>query len=141
MEELLHLCCQDLSYQYISQTRKQYNMDKDEMCKKILELEPRIRFAGLINSNGRLIAGGMKSGFQSLEDARDDEMMYMELVLRAKMRREFDKVLGPVKFAMSYRDKLIIMSFPVNENILLISVEKEVEFSKLPFQILEIINH
>ncbi|MGB9125640.1 MAG: DUF6659 family protein [Nitrosotalea sp.] len=116
-------------------------MDKDEMCKKILELEPRIRFAGLINSNGRLIAGGMKSGFQSLEDARDDEMMYMELVLRAKMRREFDKVLGPVKFAMSYRDKLIIMSFPVNENILLISVEKEVEFSKLPFQILEIINH
>lgn len=111
------------------------------MCKKILELEPRIRFAGLINSNGRLIAGGMKPGFQSLEDARDDEMMYMELVLRAKMRREFDKVLGPVKFAMSYRDKLIIMSFPVNENILLISVEKEVEFSKLPFQILEIINH
>jgi Family of unknown function (DUF6659) len=116
-------------------------MDKDEMCKKILELEPRIRFAGLINSNGRLIAGGMKPGFQSLEDARDDEMMYMELVLRAKMRREFDKVLGPVKFAMSYRDKLIIMSFPVNENILLISVEKEVEFSKLPFQILEIISH
>jgi len=111
------------------------------MCKKILELEPRIRFAGLINSNGRLIAGGMKPGFQSLEDARDDEMMYMELVLRAKMRREFDKVLGPVKFAMSYRDKLIIMSFPVNENILLISVEKEVEFSKLPFQILEIISH
>jgi hypothetical protein len=116
-------------------------MDKDEMCKKILELEPKIRFAGLINSNGRLIAGGMKPGFQSLEDARDDEMMYMELVLRAKMRREFDKVLGPVKFAMSYRDKLIIMSFPVNDNILLISVEKEVEFSQLPFKILEIINH
>jgi len=116
-------------------------MDKDEMCKKILELEPKIRFAGLINSNGRLIAGGMKPGFQSLEDARDDEMMYMELVLRAKMRREFDKVLGPVKFAMSYRDKLIIMSFPVNDNILLISVEKEVEFSQLPFKILEIVSH
>jgi len=68
-------------------------------------------------------------------------MMYMELVLRAKMRREFDKVLGPVKFAMSYRDKLIIMSFPVNDNILLISVEKEVEFSQLPFKILEIVSH
>ncbi|WP_101477702.1 DUF6659 family protein [Candidatus Nitrosotalea bavarica] len=116
-------------------------MDKDELCKKILELEPLIRFSGLINTNGRLIAGGMKPGFESLEDARDDEMMYMELVLRAKMRREFDKVLGPVKFAMSYRDKLIIMSFPVNENILLISVEKEIDFSKLPFKILELINH
>ncbi len=116
-------------------------MDKDELCKKILELEPLIRFAGLINGNGRLVAGGMKPGFQSHEDPRDDEMLYMELVLRAKMRKEFDKVLGPVKFAMSYRDKLIIMSFPVNENILLISVEKDVDFSKLPFKILELINH
>jgi hypothetical protein len=35
-------------------------MDKDEMCKQVLELEPKIRFAGLINENGRLVAGGMK---------------------------------------------------------------------------------
>lgn len=116
-------------------------MDKDEICKKVLDLEPLIRFAGLINENGRLVAGGMKPGFKSLEDSRDDEMLYMELVLRAKMRKEFDKVLGPVKFAMSYRDKLIIMSFPVNNNVLLISVEKDIDFSKLPFKILELINH
>ena len=116
-------------------------MDKDEMCKQVLDLDSRIRFVGLINENGRLVAGGMKPGFKSLEDSRDDEMLYMELVLRARMRKEFDKVLGPVKFAMSYRDKLIIMSFPVNDNILLISVEKDVDFSKLPFKILEIIHH
>ncbi|MDH2908477.1 MAG: hypothetical protein PXX83_10350 [Candidatus Nitrosotalea sp.] len=116
-------------------------MDKDELCKQVLDLDSRIRFAGLINENGRLVAGGMKSGLKSLEDFRDDEMLYMELVLRAKMRKEFDKVLGPVKFAMSYRDMLIIMSFPVDGNILLISVEKDIDFSKLPFKILEIIHH
>jgi hypothetical protein len=116
-------------------------MDKDELCKQVLDLDTRIRFAGMINENGRLVAGGMRPGFNSLEDSRDDEMLYMELVLRARMRKEFDKVLGPVKFAMSYRDRLIIMSFPVNDNILLISVEKEVDFSKLPFKILDIINH
>ena len=116
-------------------------MDKDELCKKIQELEPRIRFTGLINPNGRLIAGGMKHGFESLEEERDNEMLYMELVLRAKMRKEFDKVFGPVKFAMSYRDKLIVMSFPINDNVLLVSVEKEVDFSKLPFKILELISH
>ena len=93
-------------------------MEKDELCKQVLDLDSRIRFAGLINENGRLVAGGMRSGF-----------------------KEFDKVLGPVKFAMSYRDKLIIMSFPVEENILLISVAKDIDFSKLPFKILDIINH
>ena len=111
------------------------------MCKQILEVEPKIRFAGLINPNGRLIAGGMRNGFQSLEDERDNEMLYMELVLRAKMRKEFDKVFGPVKFAMSYREKLIVMSFPINDNVLLVSVEKEVDFSKLPFKIIELISH
>ncbi len=116
-------------------------MDKDDICKQVLDLDSRIRFAGMINENGRLVAGGMRPGYNSLEDSRDDEMLYMELVLRARMRKEFDKVLGPVKFAMSYRDKIIIMSFPVNENILLISVEKDIDFSKIPFKIMEIINH
>ena len=116
-------------------------MDYDEMCRKVLSLDSRIRFCGLINENGRLVAGGMKNGFKSLEDSRDDEMLYMELVLRAKMRKEFDKVLGPVEFAMSYRDKLIIMSFPVDNNILLVSSEKGIDFSKIPFDIIKIIHH
>jgi hypothetical protein len=116
-------------------------MDNDELCKKIHDLESKIRFAGLINPNGRLVAGGMKPGYQSLEEERDNEMLYMELVLRAKMRKEFDKAFGPVKFAMSYRDKLIVMSFPIGDHVLLVSVEKDVDFSKLPFKILDLINH
>ncbi len=67
-------------------------------------------------------------------------MLYMELVLRAKMRHEFDKVLGPVEFAMSYREKVVIMSFPVNGNVLLISAEKGIDFSKIPFKILKMIS-
>lgn len=116
-------------------------MDNEEMCKKIHALEPKIRFAGLINPNGRLVAGGMKPGYQSLEEERDNEMLYMELVLRAKMRKEFDKAFGPVKFAMSYRDKLIVMSFPINDHVLLVSVEKDVDFSKLPFKIVDLITY
>lgn len=116
-------------------------LDKDELCKQVMDLDSKIRFTGLLNENGRLIAGGMRPGYRSLEDSKDDEMLYMELVLRARMRKEFDKVLGPVKFAMSYRDRLIIMSFPVEGNILLLSVEKDIDFSKLPFKVLDIINH
>ncbi|MGI0070275.1 MAG: DUF6659 family protein [Nitrosotalea sp.] len=56
----------------------------------------------------------------------------MELVLRAKMRWGFDKVLGPVEFAMSYREKVIIMSFPISNGVLLISAEKVLIFQKFP---------
>lgn len=116
-------------------------MDKEELCKKVMSLDPLIRFAGLINQNGRLVAGGMKPGYETMEDPKDAEMLYMELVLRAKMRKEFDRAFGSVKFAMSLREKLIVMSFPHNDHILMISTEKETDFAKLAFKILEIINH
>ncbi|WP_166391099.1 DUF6659 family protein [Candidatus Nitrosotalea sp. TS] len=116
-------------------------MDYEKICKKVMDLDPKIRFAGIINEKGRLFAGGMREGFKSLEDSRDDEMLYMELVLRAKMRREFDKVLGPVQFAMSYREKVIIMSFPVKENVLLLSTEKGIDFSEIPFKIIKLLSH
>jgi hypothetical protein len=118
-----------------------YNVDEDELCKKVLEIDSRIRFVGLINKMGRLIAGGMKPRLLSLEESRDNEMMYLQLALKVNQRKAFDKVYGPVKFSMAYRDKLIIMSFPVNDYILLISSEKEVDFFKLPFHILEIIHN
>ena len=116
-------------------------MDFEKFCKKVLDVDPKIRFAGAINEKGRLFAGGMREGLKSLEDSKDDEMLYMELVLRAKMRREFDKVLGPVQFAMSYREKVIIMSFPVKEYVLLLSTEKGIDFSDIPFKILKLLSH
>jgi hypothetical protein len=41
---------------------------------------------------------------------------------------------------MSYRDKVIVMSFPLaNDDVLLVSSEKESDFSKNTFNILKII--
>lgn len=116
-------------------------MDFDKVCKKVMDLDPKIRFAGIINEKGRLFAGGMKEGVKSLEETRDDEMLYMQLVLRAKMRREFDKVLGSVEFALSYREKVIIMSFPMKDHVLLLSTEKEIDISEIPFKVLKILHH
>jgi hypothetical protein len=65
-------------------------------------------------------------------------MIYIELSMGAKMRKDLDTALGSVKFVMLYRDMLIIMIFPMNQDIFLISVEKEVDFFKLPFKILEL---
>ncbi len=116
-------------------------MDFDKVCKKVMDLDPKIRFAGMINEKGRLFAGGMKEGLKSLEDTRDDEMLYMQLVLRAKMRREFDRVLGTVEFALSYREKVIIMSFPMKDYVLLLSAEKGIDISDISLKVLKILRH
>ena len=113
----------------------------EKICHKIIDLDPKIRSARLINSRGHLTAGGMKEGLLSLEDQKHDEMMFMELALRVRMRHEFDNEFGKVQFSLSYREKVIVMSFPLtNDDVFLISSEKDADFGKLPFKILEIID-
>lgn len=112
----------------------------EKICQKIIKLDPKMRSARIINSRGHLVAGGMKKGLMSLEAQKQDEMMFMELALRVRMRHEFDAEFGEVHFSMSYRDKVIVMSFPLNnDDVLLVSCEKETDFGKLPFKVLEII--
>ncbi len=111
----------------------------EEKCQSLLK-DPEIRFAGLINHMGHLVAGGMKKGLKSLEDAKQDEMMFMEIALRVRMRHEFDKEFGKTLFSLSYRDKVIIISFPMSDgNVLLVSGEKDLDFGKIPFKIIKIL--
>ena len=117
------------------------NVDElEKICQKILKLDPKMRSARIINSRGHLMAGGMKKGIMSLEAQKQDEMMFMELALRVRMRHEFDHEFGQVHFSLSYREKVIVMSFPLaNDDVLLVSSEKELDFGKVPFKILKII--
>ena len=112
----------------------------ENICQKILKLDPKMRSARFINARGHLAAGGMKDGLLSLEAKKQDEMMFMELALRVRMRHEFDTEFGIVHFSLSYRDKVIVMSFPLNDDdVLLVSREKDKDFGDIPFIILKII--
>lgn len=114
--------------------------DLEKICQEIMNLDQKMRSARIINNRGHLVAGGMREGLQALEDSKQDEMMFMELALRVRMRHDFDKEFGQVHFSMSYRDKVIIMSFPLtNDDVLLASAEHGLDFKEIPFKILEII--
>jgi hypothetical protein len=110
----------------------------DLKCKKLLE-EDEIRFAGLINRMGRLVAGGFKAAVNPLEDDTERQKMYMELALRVAMRKEFDYSLGPVKYTASRREKAIMMSFPLDSNVMLVSAEPNVDIDKTANKIMKII--
>ncbi len=113
--------------------------DYNKICEEVKELDSKIRFAGVINERGRLIAGGMKKGVEPLESEKDDEMLFMELALRVKMRKEFDRQLGPVNFAMASRERALTISFLVNEDILYVAGEPDIDYTDLPKKIMKII--
>ena len=98
----------------------------DQKCQNLLK-EPEIRFAGLINPMGHLVAGGMKKGMKPLEDDADMRKLYMELILRVSTRQEFDQSLGEVEYSASRRKKAVVMSFPIDNKVLLVSANTDVD--------------
>ena len=121
---------------YKTQNLQEYKIFQQK-CDILLQ-EDEIRFAGLINGMGRLVAGGFKKGVSPLEDDAERQKMYMELALRVSMRMEFDYSLGKVKYSASRREKSVMMSFPISNNVLLISAEPDVEIDKTAKKVMKL---
>jgi len=107
-----------------------------KQCEKILS-ESEIRFAGIISEMGKLIAGGFKKGIIPLEDDYERQHLYMELALRVANRREFDSSMGLVKYSASRREKVVMMSFPLKNCILMVVAEPHVNIDRLAYRIIK----
>ena len=111
----------------------------EKLCDTIFALDPSIRFAGVIDKMGNLVAGGMKKGIQPLEPKEERRKLYLEFALRNAMRQDFDSEYGKVIYTLSEREKIKITSFPMGENLVLVSVDKEGDHVRLIEKILKLV--
>ena len=118
------------------------NNKLEKLCNDIFALNPNIRFAGIVNKMGTLVAGGMRQSVKSMEDKGDSSKLYLESALRSEMRKDFDKEFGKTIYSFSEREKIKVASFPLhNDNLLRVSIEKqEQSHEKIIENILKIIS-
>lgn len=89
-------------------------------CNELLN-DDQIRFAGVINKMGNLIAGGFKKGVKPFQNDAKQRMLYMQMVLEISMRREFDLDLGDVNYTASSRNRALMITVPIEDKIVLVS--------------------
>ena len=121
----------------MSLLERKSNSSYDQKCNLLLK-EPEVRFAGIIDKMGNLIAGGSKDGIKVLEDETERRKMFMEVALRVTTRRDFDQSLGEVEYSASRRKKVVVFSFPLGKEILLLSTDKNVDIDKTASKIMKI---
>ena len=111
----------------------------ESKCKSLIG-EKDVRFAGIIDETGKLVAGGFKDGLEPLEGSESKLHEFMEFVSRLTLRKEFDKTLGPINYLAARRDKLVLVSFPfpISKFVLLISAEPTVDIEKLANTVVQI---
>ena len=108
-------------------------------CNSLLQ-ESEIRFAGIVNKDGKLIAGGFKEGITPYENDETKLQSFFEFVSKASIRKELDESLGPINYLAARRDKAVLVSFPfpITQILLLISAEPTVNIESLAKKVVEI---
>ena len=112
----------------------------DAPCREI-QNELGVRFAAIIDHNGKKIAGGFKEGIIPLEGDEQRLQDFFKIVVDLSLKTtDFSNSLGALNYISLRKDKviLIIFPFPITEKILLISAEPNVETEKLASKIVNI---
>ncbi len=109
-----------------------------EKCNHLLG-ESEIRFAGIVDKDGKLVAGGFKEGLTPYENDETKLQTFFEFVSKASIRKEFDESLGPINYIAARRDKAVLVSFPfpVTQILLLISAEPTVNIESLAKKVIQ----
>lgn len=110
-----------------------------EKCTQLLK-DAEIRFAGIVDKDGKLIAGGFKENISPYEGDETRLQSFFEFVSKASIRKEYDESLGPINYLAARRNKAVLVSFPfpITQILLLISAEPTANIENLARKVVEI---
>ena len=101
----------------------------DSLIKKIGKLHKMIRFVAIINKNGKIIKSEMRDEVPSLLKTKNEEKFCQDVTVRRKMREEFDKSLGKVKFVNVERENISQIVMYAKTKSLFVTVEPEISIN------------
>lgn len=104
--------------------------DLIDLVEDIIELDPKMRFAAFINKKGIIVEAIMKSGKTSLKSQKEEEHFCKQVSQRRKMREEFDKSLGKVRYVHVEREKVTQMVLYSKKYTIYFTMEPEVSLNK-----------
>ena len=101
----------------------------DLLIKKIGKLHKMIRFVAIISKNGKIIKSEMRDEVQSLLKTKNEEKFCQDVTVRRKMREEFDKTLGKVRFVNVERENISQIVMYAKTKSFFVTVEPEISIN------------
>jgi hypothetical protein len=82
------------------------NTHLHDVCKRIIELDDNIRFAGIPNKFGKQIVVEYRKGLDPLLTDSESELYAIETVIRMNTRKDFELKLGKPVYSFTLYEKL-----------------------------------
>lgn len=100
--------------------------DAHDIVKAIREISQYVRFAGVIDSKGKIISYERRSGHEPLLNIKKTSDQFSHLAIKTRMASQFNKQLGDVQFMWEEREKVQTISFALGRNTVWVSIDKKV---------------
>jgi hypothetical protein len=102
----------------------------EDLCNDVIALDSSLRFAGIADEDGRLLASSFRPGLQPLLSSEERAQYAITAATRQFTRLRWEYLLGKIVYACSHYAKLIRATIPITDNagrlsyVLLISMDK-----------------
>lgn len=104
-------------------------MDYEKLCDEILNLNPQIRFTGILNSRGDLVTN--KSRGEPLLSHDEAKMSVHYTFERWNRFQNLEHKLGKEKSAIYEYENVTLISLILDNSLFLLSTEPNAEYSKI----------
>lgn len=106
------------------------NVDLIKVVQDILDLDSKMRFAAIINLQGKIREAIMKTGKTNLKSQKEEEHFCQQVAQRRNMRKEFDRSLGKVSYVHVEREKVSQMVIYTSRNTIYFTIERDMPIAK-----------
>lgn len=113
----------------------------ESLCDAIIKLNKSIQSVAVINNHGRVMEKFSRSKFTKQFPNHLNEYFCMSCVLQISMGKDFDENYGPINYHISERSNLTIITFPLDENMIIITTNKSTGPITLARKIIDVINN
>jgi hypothetical protein len=117
-------------------------MDYDKLCKDILNLDPKVRYAGVCDETGTTKHGGQREGVKNLLTSEETKKSNMQALARWGLRNALVPKIGKGKYSMAEYEKLKRITFPLEKSeLLLVTTEVDANHKKIINDILDLLRN
>ena len=115
-------------------------MDHKALCTKVLEIEPHVRFSGILNSRGDLAVQSNRNDSEALLSADEVKMSVHYTFQRWTSIQNLAHKIGTEKTNITEFDKVTLISLLLDDgNLLLLSSEPGANYMEIISKVKQII--
>jgi hypothetical protein len=97
----------------------------EKLCNQVFKSDRKIRYVGILDETGRLVAGGMRKGVSSLEPMSEDLRLMANLTIQLSTDKTWDRYFGTTQYTFIKRERVSIIVFHIGDKVFLISTEPD----------------